>query len=107
MKKAFTLIEVIAVLTIISIILAIAALGYQEVHKRAVEQQIQVDQEVIKLAAKQAIVDGITHPKIEELVQKGYLTTMISPPRKSSRYVIVCDEKDVRVFLQGENNDKE
>lgn len=81
LRRAFTLLELIVVITIIGILAAIAVPNYLQTPIRAKEAVLKTNLRTIREVIDQHHADKGSYPtSLEELVEKGYLRKMPDDP---------------------------
>lgn len=99
-RQAFTLVEMLVVLTILSILMLTVVVSVARVMERGQEAQIEAQMSQLKAAAQLAQADGVSDFSQEQLINKGYLHQAITPPLKDRRYVIHAQNGFIEVTLE-------
>lgn len=111
-QRGFTLIELLVVIVIIGILSSFAILNFSNKTNVAKLTKVKTDLETIHTAMEIYYIENDKYPdSIDELVVKGYLKRMPSPPIKdgkyeinSEKYVVLKDNEDnIYTFPEPEN----
>lgn len=95
MKKGFTLVELIVVITIIAVLTAIGVSSYSGVTKKSRDSRRMADLEKIRVALEMARQVGTSYPaSLPTLVTPmGLMTTIPADPKTASGYAYYYNQK--------------
>jgi prepilin-type N-terminal cleavage/methylation domain-containing protein len=92
LKKGFTLIELVVVVTIIAVLTVVAVVSFGGVNKKSRDSRRMADMEKIRIALEMAKQVGSTYPAEDKamtapaLVSGGYLTVWPTGPKNGGYY---------------------
>lgn len=107
-KKGFTLVELLAVITILGILVTISVVSVTSVINRSTENSYKTLEDEMVEAAKKYVVENIdnyTSPVLlSTLIENGYIKEIKDPANKSK----ICDKtaSKVTITVSGINDNK-